>query len=116
MSNKNQSIRKESTDENDGFANYKTHDDQNEDQSDVDDAEDIFLLLNAEQDLIKFLHWAMNQLQPLEEYNRSLVNDSMFQWKNSNLSWRREPMYVQEPRYIIAPAESKKDDYSPYGK
>uniref|UniRef100_A0A1A9ZTH9 Natalisin n=1 Tax=Glossina pallidipes TaxID=7398 RepID=A0A1A9ZTH9_GLOPL len=79
--------------------------------------DDIFLLLNAENSLIKFLTWALLQMyrtRDLLDLNDLTSADNydptMFLWKKLNSSGQLEPpLMVDEPYYVIARRQSHGD-------
>lgn len=78
---------------------------------------EVFMLLTGEQDLVKFLHWAMQLLYPHAQHvgpgGADFYHPGMFIWKKLNLSGHLEPpLIVDEPRYILVRREqNSKDDY-----
>ncbi|KAL9898547.1 natalisin isoform 1-T1 [Glossina fuscipes fuscipes] len=80
--------------------------------------DDIFLLLNAESSLIKFLTWALLQMyrtRDLLDLNDLTSADNydptMFLWKKLNSSGQVEPpLIVDEPYYVIVRRQSHGDD------
>ncbi|XP_020714015.1 uncharacterized protein LOC105664782 [Ceratitis capitata] len=80
---------------------------------------DILMLLNGEQDVMKFLSWAMQQLYTYQHLAQ-LSNGSgraesyhpgMFNWKKLNLSGHLEPpLSVEEPQYVIVRREQLDED------
>jgi len=93
-------------------------------EEDVDDDEEqgnneVFMLLTGEQDLIKFLHWAMQLLYPLQRPLGNLSDGAaetyhpgMFLWKKLNLSGHLEPpLIVDEPQYVLVRREKLFDGY-----
>ncbi|XP_041452370.1 uncharacterized protein LOC111066525 [Drosophila obscura] len=81
---------------------------------------EVFMLLTGEQDLIKFLHWAMQLLYPFErpEGNRSEsaaenYHPGMFLWKKLNLSGNLEPpLIVDEPQFVLVRREKLLNGYN----
>ncbi|XP_016949966.1 uncharacterized protein LOC108024522 [Drosophila biarmipes] len=93
-------------------------------EEEVDDDEEqrnneVFMLLTGEQDLIKFLHWAMQLLYPLQRPLGNLSDGAadtyypgMFLWKKLNLSGHLEPpLIVDEPQYVLVRREKLLDGY-----
>ncbi|XP_033167173.1 uncharacterized protein LOC117145576 isoform X1 [Drosophila mauritiana] len=92
-------------------------------EEDVDDEEqsnnEVFMLLTGEQDLMKFLHWAMQLLYPIERPLGNLSDGAaenyypgMFLWKKLNLSGHLEPpLIVDEPQYVLVRREKLFDGY-----
>ncbi|KAM7363955.1 natalisin isoform 1-T1 [Cochliomyia hominivorax] len=85
--------------------------------NDIND-DDIVLLLTAEQNLVKFLSWALAELYPYGKFaNRTdtpgaeFYHPGMYMWKKLNLSGRIEPpLLVDEPKYIITRREYDPND------
>ncbi|KAL7728146.1 hypothetical protein ACLKA6_002279 [Drosophila palustris] len=106
------------------------YEDATEDIADRDDSyedlhlknsnNEVFLLLTGEQDLVKFLHWAMQLLYPHQQSDAKLdANDAdfyhpgMFIWKKLNFSGHLEPpLIVDEPRYVLVRREKQNSDVS----
>uniref|UniRef100_A0A1B0B8D0 Uncharacterized protein n=1 Tax=Glossina palpalis gambiensis TaxID=67801 RepID=A0A1B0B8D0_9MUSC len=94
---------------------FETFDDSTESMRSNDD---IFLLLNAESSLIKFLTWALLQMyrtRDLLDLNDLTSADNydptMFLWKKLNSSGQVEPpLIVDEPYYVIVRRQSHGDD------
>ncbi|XP_034663893.1 uncharacterized protein LOC117898532 [Drosophila subobscura] len=97
-------------------------DDAEEEEEENDEqtsSNEVFMLLTGEQDLIKFLHWAMQLLYPYErpEGNRSEsaaehYHPGMFLWKKLNLSGHLEPpLIVDEPQFVLVRREKLLDGY-----
>lgn len=73
--------------------------------------DDIVLLLTAEQNLIKFLSWALSELYPFGKFANATTGDDdsadfyhpgMYMWKKLNLSGRLQPpLLIEEPQYVI---------------
>ena len=72
--------------------------------------DDIVLLLTGEQNLIKFLSWALSELYPFGKLTNDTASaDSadfyhpgMYMWKKLNLSGRLQPpLLIEEPQYVI---------------
>ncbi|XP_017002501.2 uncharacterized protein natalisin [Drosophila takahashii] len=92
-------------------------------EEEVDDEEqsnnEVFMLLTGEQDLIKFLHWAMQLLYPIQRPLGNLSDGAaenyhpgMFLWKKLNLSGHLEPpLIVDEPQYVLVRREKLFDGY-----
>ncbi|XP_030371562.1 uncharacterized protein LOC115621876 [Scaptodrosophila lebanonensis] len=84
---------------------------------DEDINNEVLMLLHGEQDLIKFLHWAMKLLYPfqvpggnLSESAADYYHPGMFIWKKLKLSGHLEPpLIVDEPRYVIVRREKSQD-------
>ncbi|XP_046804957.1 probable serine/threonine-protein kinase irlF isoform X1 [Lucilia cuprina] len=84
--------------------------------------DDIILLLTAEQNLIQFLSWALNELYSYGKFSNITDNGAdsyhpgMYMWKKLNLSGRLEPpLLVDEPRYVIVRREyDQSDDENDY--
>ncbi|XP_036234257.2 uncharacterized protein natalisin isoform X2 [Bactrocera oleae] len=82
---------------------------------------DILMLLSGEQDVMKFLSWAMEQLYPYQHFVRlngseraEYYHPGMFNWKKLNLSGHLEPpLMVEEPQYVIVRREQLEDDLPP---
>ncbi|XP_050317801.1 uncharacterized protein LOC126751521 isoform X1 [Bactrocera neohumeralis] len=82
---------------------------------------DILLLLSGEQDVMKFLSWAMQQLYPYQHFPQLNGSEGaeyyypgMFNWKKLNLSGHLEPpLVVEEPHYVIVRREQLEDDLPP---
>lgn len=94
-------------------------DDEDEDEEGENNNE-VFMLLTGEQDLIKFLHWAMQLLYPYQQRPTSNRSDGaaenyypgMFLWKKLNLSGHLEPpLIVDEPQYVLVRREKLFDGY-----
>lgn len=89
-----------------------------DDDEDSIAANDILMLLSGEQDVIKFLSWAMEQLYPYQHFaqrNGSGHAESyypgMFNWKKLNLSGHLEPpLVVEEPHYVIVRRERLQEE------
>ncbi|XP_054747776.1 uncharacterized protein LOC129253432 [Anastrepha obliqua] len=102
-----------------GDHNYD--DDDGDDDEDTNAANDILMLLNGEQDVMKFLSWAMQQLYPYQHFaNKSgnggaeYYHPGMFNWKKFNLSGHLEPpLLVEEPHYVIVRREQLEEDLQP---
>ncbi|XP_043652021.1 uncharacterized protein LOC122619268 isoform X1 [Drosophila teissieri] len=89
----------------------------------VDDEEqsnnEVYMLLTGEQDLMKFLHWAMQLLYPIQRPSGNLSDGAaenyypgMFLWKKLNLSGHLEPpLIVDEPQYVLVRREKLFDGY-----
>lgn len=97
--------------------------DSNEDLHLKSNNNEVFMLLTGEQDLVKFLHWAMQLLYPHTQHaagasGADFYHPSMFIWKKLNFSGHLEPpLIVDEPRYILVRREqNSKDDYKLGGK
>ncbi|XP_017076687.2 LOW QUALITY PROTEIN: uncharacterized protein LOC108111666 [Drosophila eugracilis] len=100
-----------------------TSSDSDDSDEDVDDEEqsnnEVFMLLTGEQDLIKFLHWAMQLLYPIQRPFGNLSDGAaenyhpgMFLWKKLNLSGHLEPpLIVDEPQYVLVRREKLFDGY-----
>ncbi|XP_026851234.1 uncharacterized protein LOC6588522 [Drosophila persimilis] len=108
----------------DSSASDNSNDDDDQLLDPTDDEEEkssneVFMLLTGEQDLIKFLHWAMKLLYPFErpEGNRSdspaeHYHPGMFLWKKLNLSGHLEPpLIVDEPQFVLVRREKLLDGY-----
>ncbi|XP_052834771.1 uncharacterized protein LOC128251702 isoform X2 [Drosophila gunungcola] len=92
-------------------------------EEEVDDEDqsnnEVFMLLTGEQDLIKFLHWAMQLLYPIQSPSGNLSDGAadnyypgMFLWKKLNLSGHLEPpLIVDEPQYVLVRREKLFDGY-----
>ncbi|EDV91513.1 GH17482 [Drosophila grimshawi] len=95
--------------------------DSNEDTNVKNSNNEVFMLLTGEQDLAKFLHWAMVQLYPHQHPNDNLsasaaefYHPGMFIWKTFNFSGHLEPpLIVDEPQYVLVRREKQdqKDSY-----
>ncbi|SPP80274.1 uncharacterized protein LOC117583803 [Drosophila guanche] len=93
--------------------------DEEEQDEEQTNSNEVFMLLTGEQDLIKFLHWAMQLLYPYErpEGNRSEsaaehYHPGMFLWKKLNLSGHLEPpLIVDEPQFVLVRREKLLDGY-----
>uniref|UniRef100_A0A1A9VGH4 Uncharacterized protein n=1 Tax=Glossina austeni TaxID=7395 RepID=A0A1A9VGH4_GLOAU len=80
--------------------------------------DDIFLLLNAENSLIKFLTWALLQMYRTRDIldlndltSADNYDPTMFLWKKLNSSGQLEPpLMVDEPYYVIVRRQSHGDD------
>ncbi|EDW81585.2 uncharacterized protein Dwil_GK10944 [Drosophila willistoni] len=91
--------------------------DESEDED--ESSNDVFMLLTGEQDLIKFLNWAMQRLYPYERFGGNLSESAaefyhpgMFLWKKLNLSGHLEPpLIVDEPHYVLVRREKLLDGY-----
>ncbi|EDV48885.2 uncharacterized protein Dere_GG16855 [Drosophila erecta] len=101
-------------------------DSEEEDVDDADDVDDeeqnnneVFMLLTGEQDLMKFLHWAMQLLYPIQRPLGNLSDGAaenyypgMFLWRKLNLSGHLEPpLIVDEPQYVLVRREKLFDGY-----
>ncbi|XP_032294786.1 uncharacterized protein natalisin [Drosophila virilis] len=92
-----------------------TLDDSNEDLSLKSNNNEVFMLLTGEQDLVKFLHWAMQLLyphqHPIDDLNGSAADfyhPGMFIWKKFNFSGHLEPpLIVDEPHYVLVRREKQ---------
>ncbi|XP_065354429.1 hybrid signal transduction histidine kinase L [Calliphora vicina] len=83
----------------------------------INDDDDILLLLTAEQNLIRFLSWALRELYPYGKFTNVTANGAdsydpgTYMWKKLNLSGRLEPpLLVDEPRYVIVRREYDQSD------
>ncbi|XP_044314364.1 uncharacterized protein LOC108046386 isoform X2 [Drosophila rhopaloa] len=94
--------------------------DSGEEVADEDQSNnEVFMLLTGEQDLIKFLHWAMQLLYPIQSNMGNLSDGAaenyypgMFLWKKLNLSGHLEPpLIVDEPQYVLVRREKLFDGY-----
>lgn len=91
--------------------------DSNEDIHLKNGNNEVFMLLTGEQDLVKFLHWAMQLLYPHAQHagptGADFYHPGMFIWKKLNFSGHLEPpLIVDEPRYILVRREqNSKEDY-----
>ncbi|XP_053969865.1 uncharacterized protein LOC128871804 [Anastrepha ludens] len=100
---------------------HNNEDDDDDDDEDTNAANDILMLLNGEQDVMKFLSWAMQQLYPYQHFaNKSgnggaeYYHPGMFNWKKFNLSGHLEPpLLVEEPHYVIVRREQLEEDLQP---
>ncbi|XP_017046835.1 uncharacterized protein LOC108091949 [Drosophila ficusphila] len=89
------------------------------DDNDEQNNNEVFMLLTGEQDLIKFLHWAMQLLYPIQRPFANLSEGAaenyypgMFLWKKLNLSGHLEPpLIVDEPQYVLVRREKLFDGY-----
>lgn len=80
------------------------------------------MLLTAEQNLIKFLSWALGELYPYGKFSNKTDNEGadsyhpgMYMWKKLNLSGRLEPpLLVEEPKYVIVRREFDQIDDNDY--
>ncbi|XP_034487733.1 uncharacterized protein LOC117791909 [Drosophila innubila] len=94
--------------------------DSNEDLPLKNSNNEVFLLLTGEQDLVKFLHWAMQLLYPqqhtdakLDENAADFYHPGMFIWKKLNFSGHLEPpLIVDEPRYVLVRREKQNSEDS----
>lgn len=94
------------------------HDDEDDNVAD-EPSNEVFMLLTGEQDLIKFLHWAMQLLYPVQRAPGNLSDGAaenyypgMFLWKKLNLSGHLEPpLIVDEPQYVLVRREKLFDGY-----
>ncbi|ALC46596.1 CG34388 [Drosophila busckii] len=76
---------------------------------------EIFMLLTGEQDIVRFLHWAMKQMYSykpsgfgLNPHSADFYHPGMFMWKKLNLSGHLEPpLIVDEPQYILVRREQQ---------
>ncbi|XP_070143312.1 uncharacterized protein natalisin isoform X2 [Drosophila kikkawai] len=90
-----------------------------EDDDEDENSNEVFMLLTGEQDLIKFLHWAMQLLYPIQRAPGNLSDGAaenyypgMFLWKKLNLSGHLErPLIVDEPQYVLVRREKLFDGY-----
>lgn len=96
-------------------ASGDTLDDSNEDLNLKNNNNEVFMLLTGEQDLVKFLHWAMQLLyphqHPIDDLNGSAADfyhPGMFIWKKFNFSGHLEPpLIVDEPHYVLVRREKQ---------
>lgn len=82
---------------------------------------EVFMLLTGEQDLAKFLHWAMQLLYPSQfpaegqgGSAAEFYHPGMYIWKKYNLSGHLEPpLIVEEPHYVLVRREkqNQKENY-----
>lgn len=79
---------------------------------------EVFLLLTGEQDIVKFLHWAMQLLYPhqnsdvkFDANDADFYHPGMFIWKKLNFSGHLEPpLIVDEPRYVLVRREDQNSE------
>ncbi|BFF92906.1 uncharacterized protein DMAD_10856 [Drosophila madeirensis] len=103
----------------DSSSAYSYNEEQDNDEEEQTNSNEVFMLLTGEQDLIKFLRWAMQLLYPYErpEGNRSEsaaehYHPGMFLWKKLNLSGHLEPpLIVDEPQFVLVRREKLLDGY-----
>jgi len=101
------------------------YEDATDDYTDMDSMDglkngnnEVFLLLTGEQDLVRFLHWAMQQLYPQQHSDIKLdanaadfYHPGMFIWKKLNFSGHLEPpLIVDEPRYVLVRREKQNSE------
>ncbi|XP_060649608.1 uncharacterized protein LOC132786898 [Drosophila nasuta] len=101
----------------DGNDDYADMDDSSEEHHLKNSNNEVFLLLTGEQDLVKFLHWAMQLLYPhqhganggkLDANSADFYHPGMFIWKKLNFSGHLEPpLIVDEPRYVLVRREKQ---------
>ncbi|XP_017100157.2 uncharacterized protein natalisin [Drosophila bipectinata] len=101
-------------------ASDSVEEDDDDEDADAEDNNEVFMLLTGEQDLIKFLHWAMQLLYPYQQRPPGNLSDGaaenyypgMFLWKKLNLSGHLEPpLIVDEPQYVLVRREKLFDGY-----
>ncbi|XP_028896120.2 uncharacterized protein LOC114804018 isoform X2 [Zeugodacus cucurbitae] len=100
------------------IANGDGSGDADDDDEDNNAGNDILMLLSGEQDVMKFLSWAMEQLYPHQHFAQlngsrqaEYYHPGMFNWKKLNLSGHLEPpLMVEEPNYVIVRREQLEDD------
>ncbi|XP_067619352.1 uncharacterized protein natalisin [Eurosta solidaginis] len=87
------------------------------DNEDNNASNDILVLLSGEQDVMKFLSWAMRHLYPYQHFanlsggSAEYYHPGMYNWKKLNLSGRLEPpILVEEPHYVIVRREPLDED------
>lgn len=103
-------------------SDYEDATDDNTDMDSMDGLKnsnnEVFLLLTGEQDLVRFLHWAMQQLYPQQHSDIKLdanaadfYHPGMFIWKKLNFSGHLEPpLIVDEPRYVLVRREKQNSE------
>ncbi|EDW24214.1 GL23508 [Drosophila persimilis] len=102
----------------DSSASDNSNDDDDQLLDPTDDEEEkssneVFMLLTGEQDLIKFLHWAMKLLATEASSDSpadTIIRDVL--WKKLNLSGHLEPpLIVDEPQFVLVRREKLLDGY-----